>query len=58
MTDGEGSLGSFLLILLLVSYSDRQSMGIRYIEVYQGKRQEYYTAIANVSLDVMVLMRL
>jgi heterogeneous nuclear ribonucleoprotein F/H len=26
---------------------DRQSMGIRYIEVYQGKRHDYYAAIAN-----------
>jgi hypothetical protein len=24
-------------------------MGIRYIEVYQGKRHDYYAAIANVS---------
>ena len=29
--------------------SDRQGMGIRYVEVYQGKRHDYYAAIAMVS---------
>jgi heterogeneous nuclear ribonucleoprotein F/H len=32
--------------------SDRQNMGRRYIEVYQGKRQDYYSAIAMVSFQV------
>jgi len=41
--------GSYGLIPCSSFHSDRQSMGIWYIEVHQGKRQEYYAAIANVS---------
>lgn len=30
-------------------YRDQQSMGNRYLEVFQGKRSEYYAAVASVS---------
>jgi hypothetical protein len=36
-------------VLLFAMYRDRQSMGNRYLEVFQGKRAEYYGAIASVS---------
>lgn len=31
---------------------DRQNMGNRYLEVFQGKRAEYYAAIASVSSHI------
>ena len=30
---------------------DRQNMGSRYLEVFQGKRADYYAAIASVSVE-------
>ena len=39
---------SFLVEHDIFCRSDRASMGRRYIEVYQGKRHEYYSAIATV----------
>jgi hypothetical protein len=40
---------SFRILLLFATHRDRQNMGNRYLEVFQGKRAEYYAAIASVS---------
>jgi len=37
---------------MFLPYRDRQNMGNRYLEVFQGKRSEYYEAIASVSVMV------
>lgn len=34
---------------LTLNNRDRQNMGSRYLEVFQGKRADYYAAIASVS---------
>lgn len=33
----------------LTFYRNQQSMGNRYLEVFEGKRSEYYAAVASVS---------
>lgn len=37
---------------------DHQNMGNRYLEIFQGKRSDYYAAIASVSLIIMCSRRL
>jgi hypothetical protein len=39
----------------LTSNRDQQSMGNRYLEVFHGKRSEYYAAVASVSLSFLYI---
>lgn len=50
-SDGKGSGEAFVVFANPMDFQmalqrDRQSMGRRYVEVFQGKRSEYYAAIA------------
>ena len=53
-SDGKGTGEAFVVFANPMDFQmalqrDRQNMGHRYIEVFQGKRSDYYAAIASVS---------